>query len=266
MKVCFISAFLPWCPKEEIMSGNREYKSDVFSMLMEDRVNALRLYNALNGTDYDDPEVVQICTLDKGVSLSVRNDASFVVDASLSIYEHQSSVCPNMPVRFLIYFSNILERMLKNRNIYGRSLIRIPIPKFAVFYNGEVEQPEQYEIKCPVLREYMIFIDYVREYQAEEGYENLEAAINRAIDRCIEENVLRDFLIEHRSEVVKVTQLDYTFDRQIMLEREEAAREGLSQGLSQGRIEAVRNMISLGVPKEKILEKYSTEEYEKASH
>ena len=112
----------------------------------------------------------------------------------------------------------------------------------------------------------MIFIDYVREYQAEEGYENLEAAINRAIDRCIEENVLRDFLIEHRSEVVKVTQLDYSFDRQIMLEREEAAREGLSQGLSQGRIEAVRNMISLGVPKEKILEKYSTEEYEKASH
>ena len=282
------------------MSVNREYKSDVFSMLMEDRVNALQVYNAMNGTDYDDPQMVQICTLDKGVSLSVRNDASFVLDASLSIYEHQSTVCPNMPVRCLVYFTNILEGMLKGHNIYGHYKISVPIPKFALFYNGEENQPEQYDMKlsdlfekpvenpeleltcrvyninyghnkelldkCPVLRDYMTFIDYVRENHRQEGYEHLETAINRAIDRCIKENVLKDFLIEHRSEVVKVTQLDYSFDRQIMLEREEAAREGLSQGLSQGRIEAVRNMISLGVPKEKILEKYSTEEYEKASH
>ena len=40
-----------------------------------------------------------------GISLSVRNDASFIVAARLSIYEHQSTVCPNMPVRSLIYFS-----------------------------------------------------------------------------------------------------------------------------------------------------------------
>ena len=70
----------------------------------------------------------------------------------------------------------------------------------------------------------MIFVDYVREYHKREGYENLETAINLAINRCIEENVLKDFLSEHRSEVVKVTQLDYTFDRQIALEREEAVR------------------------------------------
>ena len=80
------------------MAGNREYKSDVFSMLMEDKTNALEVYNALNDTSYDDPELVEMHTLDKGVSLSVRNDAAFVVDASLSIYEHQSTVCPNMPL------------------------------------------------------------------------------------------------------------------------------------------------------------------------
>ena len=82
-----------------------------------------------------------------GVSLTVRNDAAFIVDASLSVYEHQSSICPNMPVRCLIYFTNILERMIKDRNIYGRSLVKIPIPKFVVFYNGEEKQPEQYEMK-----------------------------------------------------------------------------------------------------------------------
>jgi hypothetical protein len=253
------------------MAGNREYKSDVFSMLMEDKSNALQLYNAVNGSDYKDPEMLEIRTMDKGISLTVRNDAAFVLDMSLSIYEHQSTVCPNMPIRELVYFTYILERMIKNRNIFGRSLVRIPIPRFAVFYNGDENQPDQYEMrlsdaferpvehpeielickvyninfghnqelldKCPVLKEYMTFVDYVRMFFKENDHENLEDAIERAIDRCIEENVLRDFLIEHRSEVVKVTQMDYTFDRQIMLEREEAREEGREEGHKAGREE-----------------------------
>jgi hypothetical protein len=67
----------------------------------------------------------------------------------------------------------------------------------------------------------------VRENHKENDYENLQDAIERAIDRCIEENVLREFFMEHRSEVVKVMQLDYTFDRQIMLEREDAQAKGI---------------------------------------
>ena len=250
------------------MSGNREYKSDVFSMLLEDKTNALQLYNALNKSNYTDPEIVEIRTLDKGVSLSVRNDAAFVLDANLSIYEHQSTVCPNMPVRCIIYFSNIIEKIIKSHNIYGKTLVKIPTPRFAIFYNGAEDQPEQYALKlsdafihpmdkpdleltcrvyninrgrnkelldaCPVLREYMLFVDYVREYHANQGYENLEMAINLAVDRCIRENVLKDFLIENRSEVVKVTQLDYTFDRQIELERADARKEGWNEGWGEG--------------------------------
>jgi hypothetical protein len=161
-----------------------------------------------------------------------------------------------MPVRELIYFTYILERMIKNRNIYGKSLVRIPIPRFAVFYNGEANQPAQYDMRlsdafehpvenpeielickvyninfghndelldrCPVLKEYMTFVDYVRANHKENDYDNLQDAIERAIDRCMEENILREFFMKHRSEVVKVMQLDYTFDRQILLEREEA--------------------------------------------
>ena len=250
------------------MSGNREYKSDEFSMLLEDPNNALQLYNALNQSNYSDPELIEIRTLDKGVSLSVRNDAAFVLDSNLSIYEHQSTICPNMPVRCLIYFSNIIEKIVKGHNIYGKTLVKIPTPRFAVFYNGAEEQPEQYDLRlsdafvhkvekpeieltcrvyninygrnqrlledCPFLKEYMIFVDYVREYHAKQDFENLEMAINLAIDRCILENILRDFLKEHRSEVVKVTQLDYTFDRQIELERIDARREGREEGREEG--------------------------------
>ena len=130
------------------MSGNREYKSDVFSMLLADKKNALQLYNALNESQYTDPELIEMKTLDSGISLTVRNDAAFVLDSNPSIYEHQSSVCPNMPIRCLIYFTNIIEKMVNKRNLYGKSLVRIPTPHFVIFYNGEQEQPEQYDLTC----------------------------------------------------------------------------------------------------------------------
>ena len=133
--------------ENNMSSGNREFKSDVFSMLMEDKANALSVYNALNGTDLSNAEDLEIYTLDKGVSLTVRNDAAFVVDAALSIYEHQSSVCPNMPVRNLIYYSMIVGKLVKHKNIYGSKLIKLPIPRFAVFYNGNQEQPAEYEMR-----------------------------------------------------------------------------------------------------------------------
>ena len=67
------------------MAGNRQYKSDVFSMLLEDPQNALEVFNAVNGTDYDNPSKVEIYLLDKGVSLSIYNDASFILDMNLSL-------------------------------------------------------------------------------------------------------------------------------------------------------------------------------------
>ena len=94
---------------EDVMSGNREYKSDVFSMLMEDKTRALALYNVMNNSSYENADDVEIRTLDGGISLSIRNDAAFIVDARLSIYEHQSTMCPNMPVRSLIYFTAIIQ-------------------------------------------------------------------------------------------------------------------------------------------------------------
>ena len=241
------------------MAGNREYKSDVFCMLMEEPGYALEVYNALNHSDYRNPGLVEVCNLERGISLSVRNDAAFILDMNLSVYEHESTVCPNMPLRELIYVTNILEQWVKKQNLYGRKLVKIPTPRFAVFYNGVEEQRSQYQLKlsdayanpmeapeleltctvyninvgknqallskCPVLRQYMIFVDYVREYLGKYPEKDLRKAINKAIDRCIREGVLREFLIRRRGEVTKVTQLDYTFDRRIELEREDARAE-----------------------------------------
>ena len=95
------------------MKENREYKSDVFSMLMEDKANALEVYNALNGSAFTDPEVVEIVQLEKGVSLSIRNDASYIIDMNFCLYEHQSTYNRNMPLRSMIYFVNALDDWLK---------------------------------------------------------------------------------------------------------------------------------------------------------
>ena len=78
------------------MTENREYKSDVFSMLMEDKANALEVYNALNGSSYDDPDQIEIVTLQNAISLSIRNDAAFIVDTDINFYEHQSSFNPKL--------------------------------------------------------------------------------------------------------------------------------------------------------------------------
>ena len=245
------------------MAGNREFKSDVFGMLMEEPKYALEVYNALNHSDYRDPELIEVCSLERGISLSVRNDAAFILDMNLSIYEHESTVCPNMPLRALIYVTNILEQWVKKQNLYGRKLVKIPTPRFAVFYNGVEEQPEQYQLKlsdayanpmegpeleltcmvyninsgknrellseCPVLEQYMVFVRYVREGLEIYPEKDLAKAIDGAIDRCIEEGVLREFLMKRREEVTKVTQLDYTFDRRIELEREDAREEALAE-------------------------------------
>ena len=112
----------------------------------------------------------------------------------------------------------------------------------------------------------MIFVDYVRKYHEEQGYDELEKAINKAIDRCIEEGVLANFLMENRAEVVKVTQLDYTFDRQITLERKDAREEGKKEGKEEGKLEEILSSVREGdYSKERGAEKLgiSVEEFEK---
>ena len=251
-------------------NGNREYQSDVFSMLLADKSRALEVYNAMNGTSYDDPELIEITTLeDRSFSLTVRNDASFVLDNSLSLYEHQSTYCPNMPLRDLIYFANMIQKRVnaQKRDLYGKSLLKIPMPHFVVFYNGKESAPEQYELRlsdafekktgtpelelvcqvyninkgnntdllanCPTLRDYMYFVDLVRNYHFQNGFIDLENAIRQAIDQCIRENVLKDFLIENRMEVMHVMTLDFTFERRLELQRAEAEEEGMQQKLTE---------------------------------
>ena len=220
------------------MNENREYKSDVFSMLMENKRYALEVYNALNHSDYRNPEEVEIIRLERGISLSIRNDASFLIDMNMSFYEHQSTYNPNMPLRSMIYYVNALEDWLKRKNLdlFGRKRIQIPTPHFVVFYNGMEKRPEYeemrlseafchktdepgIEVRCrvyninpdnnrslkersAVLEGYSYFVEKVRIYRKREM--ELGEAVDRAIEDCIENHVLEDFFRDRKDEVKRL--------------------------------------------------------------
>ncbi len=96
---------------EETMSVNRQYKSKIFAMLYQDKKELLSLYNAVNGTNYKDPEQLEINTLENAIYMSMHNDISFVIGCNVSLYEHQSTFSPNLPLRFLFYMSDLYSKM-----------------------------------------------------------------------------------------------------------------------------------------------------------
>ena len=266
-------------------NGNREYKSDVISMMLQIPEYALDVYNAMNDSAYTDPDMIQIMRLENGISLSVRNDASFFISNYLNLYEHQSTYSPNAPLRFLIYLTNLLKTTIRKRDLYSRKRVQIATPHFAVFYNGTEKRPEKevlklsdafvhhtdtpeieltvtvYNInpdnntqlleKSEVLRSYMIFVNRVREnlehqkkiaqnapeYDEAAYEEELEVAINEAIDYCVKHHIMEEFFRENRSEVTKSMVLDYTWERREELIRAEEYEDGKREGLEIGRAE-----------------------------
>ena len=252
------------------VSVNRNQKDTVFRMLMKNRKNLLSLYNALNGTAYEDENEIEINTLENAVYMSHKNDVSFIFRFSLNLYEHQSTPNPNMPLRDLYYVADIYHRDYSGEDLYSSKMIRIKTPRFVVFYNGRDIQEEYFEYRlsdmfenndknpdlelivrvyninsgmneklkdaCSVLKEYMIYVDKIRRYNTEET--TLEEAVTRAIDECIKENVLKDFLTRNREAVMFTSLYEYDEEKHIKNEKkisyEDGVRDGFGQGIKQG--------------------------------
>ena len=105
-------------------------------MVKKDEYILLQIYNAVNDIHYDNPEELQINTLQNAIYLSMHNDLSVVIDSRLSLYEQQSTYSPNLPLRYLLYIADLYSVMTKDDNLYGTKLVKIPTPRFMIFYNG----------------------------------------------------------------------------------------------------------------------------------
>lgn len=251
--------------RTDVLIANRMYKSRIFAMLFTDRNELLELYNAINGTSYDDPHLLQINTLENAIYMSMQNDVSFIIEMWLNLYEHQSTYSPNLPIRYLLYVADVYSDYTKDMNLYGTRAVKLPTPKFVIFYDGQEEQPDRKELKlselfatpdsepsleltavmlninkghnkklmetCRTLHDYAEYTARVREYAA---MMILDEAVERAITECINEGILADFLKKNRAEAKKVSIYEYDEERHMRQTREEGVEEGYTTGLEQG--------------------------------
>ena len=257
----------------------RTYKDRLFCMIFSDKKELLALYNAMNGTHYEDPEDILVTTLENAIYMKARNDLSFLIDSRMPLYEHQSTYNPNLPLRDLHYVSDLLSVKTREDNLYGSKLIKIPTPQFVVFYNGTAPQPERkvlklsdaFEIqqeevslelkvlvlninpgyntelmeKCKTLRDYMCYVDKMRTYVKEMS---IEQAVERAINECIKDDILAEFLRKNRAEAKNVSIYEYDEEKHMRQVFAEGRDEGLELGTRRGREEG----ITLGVQQAKM--------------
>lgn len=267
--------FLLW--KGELLMSNetRNHKDNVFCMLYREKKNLLSLYNAVNGTNYENEEELEVVTLEDAICMKIRNDAACVIDSRLNLYEQQSTANENMPLRDLYYVTEELKKIAPPTDLYQNKKVSIPAPRFIVFYNGTAERPErqvyklsdmfaakeeepELELKvtvfnisrgynrellerCESLRGYMILVEKVREKKAAKI--PLETAVSEAVAECISENVLAGFFREHRKEIVKmgIFEFDQELHDQAMRKDGEVIgyEKGINDGMEFSKIELV---------------------------
>ena len=95
----------------------RNYRDTLFRMLYRNKKRLLSLFNAVNGTHYDNPDDLTITTLEGVLYLGMKNDVSCIIDMMMQLYEHQSTVNPNMPLRNLFYVSDLLQKYIYEEGI-----------------------------------------------------------------------------------------------------------------------------------------------------
>ncbi len=250
---------------QEIPKPNRLFKARIFEMIFSQKEECLKLYNAVNGTDYRDPEMLEINTLENAIYMSMHNDVSFVIDSRLSLYEHQSTKNPNLPLRFLNYVTDLYSGIVRDESIYGRSLIRIPTPHFLIFYNGEEVLPEREELRLsdayeiaeekpslelkatlfninPGLNEDLKatcksladFSEYTARVRENTKSMDITRAVESAIESCIRDGILEDFLKNNRAEAKRMSIYEYDEEKHMKMEHSVGVEEGIKQGIEQG--------------------------------
>lgn len=279
-----------------VLVANRKYKDTIFRSLFSDKRNLLSLYNALNGKTYDDPDKLEIVTLESAIYMGMKNDLAFILDLNLFLFEHQSTYNPNIPLRDLLYIASEYQKLVDTKSLYSSSLLKIPAPRFVVFYNGireigeymEHRLSEAYENlvgepalelkvmvfnindgrnkklmeQCKVLKEYSQYVARVRKYSK---IMNLDDAVRRAVDECISEGILTEFLSKNRAEAIRMSIFEYDKEVEERKLRKAEFEYGKSEGEKAQSIIIVKRMLKAGEPVEKI-QKYTgctTEEIQK---
>ena len=278
---------------ETVLIANRNYKDTIFRMLFSDKKNLLSLYNAVNGTSYADSEELEIVTLENAIYMGMKNDLAFIVDTGLVLYEHQSTYNPNIPLRNLFYISSEYQELVNHKSLYSSRLQKLPAPAFLVFYNGTEKKEDRWveylseayekqtgepnlELKvitlnindghnrklmeqCQILREYAQYVASVRNYAREM---ELDEAVERAVNECIQEGILEEFLQKNKARVIAMSIFEYDKVKEEKKLRKAEYEYGYDSGYDSGmrsgilkeKINIIQSMLKANEPVNKIVQ------------
>ena len=256
----------------------REYKDRLFQFIFgreENKAWTLSLYNAVNGTAYTNPNLVQINTIKEVLYLGMHNDTSFLLTDDMNLYEQQSSYNPNMPLRMMQYAGNLYEKYIKENglNKYGSELLKLPVPRLIVFYNGVKDTADETMLRlsdsfpegprpdievsvrmininheqnkdlldaCEPLKEYSWLMQEIR---SNRKIMEIEDAVDKALADMPKEFVIRSFLEAHKVEVSGMLLTEYNEAETMELFKQDGIKEGRREGIEQNRIESIKNIM-----------------------
>ena len=279
----------------ETQTRDRLFKAIFGRNTDESKQWRLDLYNALRGTNYTDPDALEINTIENVIYLTMRNDISFLVDSQMTLFEQQSTYNPNMPLRGLMYFAQLYQMHLSKsgKTLYHSKLVKIPNPKFIVFYNGSKETADieylrlsdAFETKdengdfewtaemininpghnetlqknCKALYNYIQYISRISENK-KQGLSGIDA-VNEAVDWAIKENLLGGFFKTQKEEILAMSLTEFNAEEVI----QDVKAEGIAEGAENAKLEDAQNFLRenispetiarcTGLPLEKVLE------------
>lgn len=253
---------------------NDKHKDRVFKFIFgnpENRQWTLNLYNAINNSDYDNPDDIQLNTIEDAVYMGMKNDVSFIIMNEMNLWEHQSSYNPNMPMRFFLYAAKLYEKYIAVSNYYQYSttLQAAPKPRCICFYNGTTKQPEKKILRlsdafggeadievivtmlninygmnarlmntCKPLEEYSWLVDAVRRHQKRTM--NLEEAVEAAIEEMPDNFLIKKFLIANKVEVKGMFLTEW--------DQEKVLAQGMREAVNNDRKRVAMDMLKKNLP------------------
>ena len=270
------------------LKPNRQYKDsvfvDLFSVDEQTRDEAvISLYNALHDKKITSKEQIHFIRLKNVLFREVRNDVSFIVNNRLLVLlEHQSTINPNMPFRFLEYVLALCKIYVEEKDKFLQSPLSLFAPEFYVIYNGKDAYPARKELRlsklfkdsektpqlelivtvininhpnnkdfllnCPFLNDYKRLVDKVEDYLTLYG----EDGFSKAIEECIKDGILVEYLKRKIKEVRKMFSAEYSYSLQLEASKEDGRREGREEGREEERFVIARSLVNMGVSLDKI--------------
>ena len=277
---------------------NRQYRDRLFKFIFgnpEHKEWTLSLYNAMNGTNYTNPDSIQLTTIEDAVYMGMKNDTSFLVTEVMNFWEQQSTFNPNLPMRILIYAGMVYAKYVETSDdyyIYSSKQQKAPVPKCICFYNGADKKADRTILKlsdsfpegsdpdievkvtmininygqnkelmeaCRSLKDYSWFVDRVRSNT--KTMSNLEAAVDAALATMPNDSVIKSFLLENQAEVKRMCITEYNEEKVFAQQRDEGRAEGKAEGALEMLIGLVKDgLVSLSDAAKRM--NMTTEEFE----